>query len=870
MRHLKIGIPISAALAVLLGLGLNSCVDENPWGQSSNEKGRVSLTLSTDTGFQTAKPMFRSEDEEKEGNLNDFIEVPTLDDFFIKLEKVSTGETSSWTFPEFKDYIKNNQFDTGTYTLTAYCGEKGKQDFEAPYFEASTTFNVLSDQDNEIRLTAELVNSMIKINYTDAFKAYMKDYHASIRTEGIGEPITYGTLETRPLFIEPKNANLTVHFTTKGREFTSDSYIGDFPPMAKTLHNITFDLSENASTGDATLEVIFDDSLEDEVVKIDLTEELLTAPAPTIECVGFENGQTLDLLEGGNAIESIKMMATASNKIASGLLTIESANYTPSWGKEIDLCKASPDQQAAITNLGIEATGFGFNGTTTDLIATLDLTKFSQRTLPKGNHKISLIVTDEKGKVSESAAVIFDNQEITLEKVGEPSIMYASNKAEVTFDYNGLDPMTDIYFYEDGNDNRIIPSSCIEQTGTRAAEKKTYLITLPLTNTIKSNVKITAKQNGTKGLGEFTIPVSIPEYKIEAYDAFSRYAYAKISTTDPAMLGPVTENIQLKDLNIADRNLSTGIITILNLSPSTNYAITSSITGDSWNNNGSFTTETELEIPNGDFSQISNEKLESEKIQTGGNFKAGLTYKQYSSYSVSLPFGWATVNEKTAWKDCKNKNTWYMVPSSWLENGMGMMRNVGYNHDGPTIPDSSWVAASYSKNAPGDDQLVKAAGELFLGTYSFNGADQRTDGIAFSSRPQGVSFHYNYSSIDGDEGCVLINILDAMDNSLGSNSFDIPHGEGDKALFINYEMFGNKASKLIVSFKSSKSNVPPIKIPRGTELENKGYNGITNNVPANTYKAVATGSVLIIDNVKTIYEKVENPASAPKRKTNKR
>ncbi len=98
MKHLKFGIPLAGSLAVLLGLGLYSCADENPWGNSSKEKGKISLTLSTDAGIKTAKPMFRSEDSDSNkdpNHLGTYIDVPSIEDFSIKLEK-STREVSSW------------------------------------------------------------------------------------------------------------------------------------------------------------------------------------------------------------------------------------------------------------------------------------------------------------------------------------------------------------------------------------------------------------------------------------------------------------------------------------------------------------------------------------------------------------------------------------------------------------------------------------------------------------------------------------------------------------------------------------------------------------------------------------------------------
>ncbi len=717
MRHLKFGIPLFGACAI--AFGLSGCADESHWGNSSKEKGSISLTLTTDSGIKTAKPMFRSEDGEAAAdpnNLATYINVPAIDDFSIKLEK-STGEVTSWsTLTDFKDYIEKNQFDTGTYTLTAYHGTKGKQDFEAPYFEASTTFNVLADQENDLHLTAELQNSMVKINYTDAFKDYMKDFHAKIKTDGIGEPITYGNIETRPLFIEPKNANISLHFTTKAKEHTSDIVLGDFPPLAKTLHNITFDLSENASSEEATLEIKFDETLEEEIIKIDLTKELLTTPAPTIACTGFENGQTLDMLEFGNDVPQILMTVSASDKIESAIMTIESENYTPSWGKEIDLCKATSEQQAAIEASGIKAQGFGFNGTGIDLMAILDLTNFGKN-LVKGNHKVSLVVKDTKGKTSQSTSVIFDNQEITLELIGSPTFMYGAEKGELTFDFNGTNPLENVQFSVDGQ--RVNTISCSEQAGTRAAEKKSYTFTLPINNPIKTNVEITASYKGEKNLGKFTIPVNIPEYKIEAYDAFSRYAYAKITTSDPAMLSAVTENIKLKDLNIDQRDPSTGILKISGLTAATAYSVKSSITGETpANDNGNFTTETELQIPNGNFSGINVNGVSFDNVQVGGQYNvAPANYTLKSSIKRDTPAEWATVNSLTAWEGSKNMNTWFVVPSTYVKNEVAILKSVGYNHDGSTPAKSggAFNIKYYCENAPADNQLDKAAGDLFLG-----------------------------------------------------------------------------------------------------------------------------------------------------------
>ncbi len=87
--------------------------------------------------------------------------------------------------------------------------------------------------------------------------------------------------------------------------------------------------------------------------------------------------------------------------------------------------------------------------------------------------------------------------------------------------------------------------------------------------------------------------------------------------------------------------------------------------------------------------------------------------------------------------------------------------------------------------------------------------------------------------------------------------------------------FEGKAAKLKVVFKSSKNAVPPIHIPTGSELsegDNKAFDISNKTFPANQYHAVATGSILKIDNVKAHYGDAPgvSQANAPKRKTNKR
>ncbi|MBD5278501.1 MAG: DUF4493 domain-containing protein [Bacteroides sp.] len=900
MRHLKFGIPILGA--IILATGVMGCSDENPWGSSSNETGGIAIHLTTDNGITTAKPMFRGEDDEAVNdphNLNTYITVPKSEDFSIRLEKADGSFTKTWTnLQGFLNYVEENFFSTGAYTITAYYGQEGLQDFNAPYFEASADFHVLSDQVCDIDLVAELKNSMVKVNYTDAFINYMDDYSATLRTEGRVDDIVFVKGEKDPAFIEPKDATLMVHITPKNQGKSTDIKVGDFPPMAKTLHNITLDVVEN-SNGYAQLELEFDDTLEEENIYIDLTDELFTSEAPVISCAGFSDGSTLEVIENSAYPSSVLMEVLSPGMVGEAKLIVESNSFTPKWGNEIDLCKAekNPHFEELKSALGERnALGFGFSGTTSD-VAVLDLSDFC-KVLPLGTHKVSLVVTDKLGRPSNTASVTFSSQPTELEIVGNPTMGYCAKTATVTIDYNGYDPESELSFKTEtnlGNSAEFTVISFEKLGGTRSIEKKSYIFELGLPDNVTANKDVIPLTINHKGL-EMTscnIDVKVPEYDL-VYDAFSNYALVKVVLNDSEnygkeMLRAVTKNLdfylegKLMSDDIAFIDPENGYIAYRNLEAGMTFEVESSITrGDIMNSHASLTTETKLAIPNGDFSK-EREILESDgDIQTGGQYKVSpTTYTLTSSFSVKQPDDWANINTKTAWNGAKNKNTWFIVPSAWLDDVTeeGVIRSVGYSHDGKTPATSGGVFNTkyYCENAPSDDDLQKAAGELFLGSYSFNGTESRTEGIAFASRPTSISFDYNYEPATGkdDRGYAKIELLDTDGNTLGSKIFELERGSRSESYAFEYTPFsGKKAAKLIVSFKSSNQEVPPIHIPSGSELKEESIN--TGNftrspkIPANTYKAVATGSVLRIDNVMAHYGDENTPAAAPKKKTKKR
>lgn len=894
-------------------IAMTGCSDESPWIESRNgDTGTISLTLTTTGDIRTTKPIFKNEEGTRatSNDLGDYINMPTPEDFSIRLEKADGSFTKTWnTLTAFRNET-DREFKTGAYTLTAFYGEKGKQDFNAPYFEASTSFTVLSDQTSEVELTAELKNSLVKVNYTDDFKNYMSAYSSSLRTDGRTDEILFSESESRAAFVEPKNANLTVHFTTAAKGQETSLSLGDFAPEAKTLHNITLDIAAN-EYGTGTLKVNFDTALTTEAIEIDLSENVLNTPAPIIICDGFENGESIEMLER-NAIQTpIKMNVRAKGIIASAELTVtkEGDNYLPAWctdasgqtnpSSTFDLCTATPAQQALLESAGISAKGI-YPEANPGEMGLIDLTQYGN-SLSEGNYTISLVVKDKNGASSEMTTVKLNSQPIHIDMAGTPSILYGSGKAVLTLDYNGFNPNTDITFSAVnafGTHETAEVLSCEESTGTRSFEDKRYIYTITLPQTTKSEIEIKVFHK-SRLLKTYSVGVVEPTYTITGIDAYAHYAYVKLSTPDdtdnPAVLAAVVNNIKLKvggaAVAVTDRDPAKGIVCITGLTnANTQYTIDGSCIisapTEKWNTESTrFTTEQEQTLPNGDFSQTDGTVNSNGKLKIGGEYGIWLlfskTYTNYVSFSYDLPSNWGTVNSVTASADATTRNTWYVVPSSWVDNGEAIMRNVGYSHNGKdmdkTDDGNTTTTNYYNRNSPSESQLDKAAGEIFLGEYS---ADRSKDGIGFTTRPNSVSFDYRYTPIENDKGYVTVEVLDASGVSIGSGEKQLEGKETNTAasVDIKYNPFGGTAAKIKVRFKSSYRDNPPINIPTGTALDDEISEGtFSANILTNsgvilsensTYHALATGSVLTIDNVKVNYANTpasNGAAAAPKR-----
>ncbi|MDE6632596.1 MAG: hypothetical protein K2K23_06320, partial [Muribaculaceae bacterium] len=353
-----------------------------------------------------------------------------------------------------------------------------------------------------------------------------------------------------------------------------------------------------------------------------------------------------------------------------------------------------------------------------------------------------------------------------------------------------------------------------------------------------------------------------PKFSLIA-DPFATYSRFKVLPENADDLTTIVEGLTLYKNGSAvvniDKDVKNGILTMDGLDQDTDYTIGYSLTtrpdGIPESQTIQIHTETASQIPNGDFSQ-KERTIDWNPITAGGQYKYGATNMwNQSSIEIDTPKGWATLNPITCWRNAKVQNTWFCVPSTLMEGNSVVVRSVAYDHDGklPAVDDHGLsVRAKYSRNKP-SSFANKASGELFLGSYAYDGSDHRVDGIEFASRPASITFNYSYAPISGEVGLMYIAVVGDDGNILAESRADIKTATNkEMTVSLPTYPFGKKPSLLRLSFKSSKT-VIDVPVPDNIQdvTNTTGLSGQT--ISANQYKSLCVGSKLTLTNIELNY-----------------
>ena len=610
-----------------------------------------------------------------------------------------------------------------------------------------------------------------------------------------------------------------------------------------------------------------------ETVEISLTDELFSAPAPTVTAKGFDAPTPVETFEFAEQAAKPEFHCFAFGGLRQATLNVVSSNgYSPAFGRRVELVGADELTQAQLASEGVDCAGFFRN---VDKMGVVNLKGFIE-SLPAGTYEISLEIEDQATRVSEPVKMDVTVKPVTFSLEAPIKAEFLGSELTVDVLTNCPDIRNKVSFKVPDGNNSMVPA---EIKSVSLVDGTRYVLAM----SSRAQALIDVEGHLRDRVANVQVSMAEPEYTITP-DAYARKVVLRINAADEKTAKFLRDNLvyyngdtQIPSSNIAHG--ADGLITISSLNPSIQYLQIKAKVAAFVKAVPEFTTEAEADVPNGTFT-ASTQTIDINPINTGGQYTGTLfskpKYQLISSISRSTPDGWANVNENTCYTGSSNKNTWYLVPSTWEENGQSVILSVGYSHNGKDVELTNQTAVYYCKNAPADADLQKAAGELFLGSYSFNGTESRVDGIDWATRPSSLSFDYSYTSFNNERGEAYVKVLDASGKVIAQQSLSLTASSNmtTRTVTLDGYPFGVKAARIEIGFRSTESGVTPsVYIPKGEELKETAAQWDfafpqKHPIPANQYKAVATGSKLVIDNVKLGYVDSANtlPTARPRKK----
>ncbi len=843
-----------AVLLVAVALGFTGCSDDSsPYGDGST--GCVVPTVSLDsrvTSSDAAGPMnapaSRSVSRAKE---------ITPDELTLTL--TPKDGSAPFTCNGLSAFPLDKEFKVGEYTFEASYGNPEEEGFDLPAYYGSETLIVEENRTSSVSLTAVIVNSMVSVEFGENLKHYATDLSAHLQTTG--DKIAFSTTETRAAYVNPGPATVSVTLT-KPNGVSGTVTIPVFTAKARYHHHVKLDL--NGGAGDAALNVTFDDTVENEDVEIELSDDILNSPAPVVTSQGFVSGEPLSFVAGLGETRELLVDILSQASVASVVMSTKSASLiSQGWPVEIDLANATADQQATLKSLGLDVLGLFKNP---GRMAVVDFSKvISHISYKEGADnltEISLTVLDQASKAAEPVVLELEALplEMTLAAVTEQYPENAGDPIELQLGFNGSDPASQVTFQYFNERGTWAPMEVISITPLgRSAETYQVLVKAPA---IDFSVQIRALCGALSAKTEAVVVKQVP-FRLLASDETCFAHSAMLTVTSMTLDAPtIAKNGTLKitpETSSMTKSVEGAVIYLDGLASGTTYKASIVFDGEECAA-AQFTTESENQIPDANFDVWNGQKLENDCYQYLWTVGDGST--------------WATVNALTTSEhgngvkngiNCKGaayKATSGTIPAngrSTKSEDAGNWIGTAKSGDGHTTGNSAlhsdkqhsganaalvrtvgWGSGNAAAGSFGTCNNV-TPGELFLGSYS----GEASYGIGFTSRPSAVEFAYHYDVVtagNGDYASVEVKVLDAAGNVIASAASNLTEQSSWKEISmpLTYAKNAPKAAKLSIAFKSS-ANPDAVNQKNSTWMRHPG----SNNISGGEF----VGSELYIDDV---------------------
>ncbi len=802
---------------------LAGCNDGRLSGAWSSSTGGISPVVSVDASVTSGS---RALDYPTDVQVSD-----------LSLRLISDDGFTDRTWASVSEFDPETEFPIGDYSVEAFRGKPDLEGFGAPYFYGSSRATILEKQSTPVSVTARLTNSMVSIDYTDAFKKYMSYWEASVTTSSANPAMTYDRGETRPMYVKPGTVSVVIR-VVKPNGVSASIQADSFTAKARTHHKLTVDLN-NGDAGDAVLTITYDETVDQEVIEIPLDDEILSAPVPEITAAGFTPGVPLSVIECADPEQPTHFDIVARGGIASAVLTTSSPSLIQQgWPAEIDLVGLDATNIDRLKSMGLNCLGLWKNP---DKMAVVDLTGvFAYMHITATGvtaNSFTLQVTDRITQQSEPVTFDINLDPLLLELVSGTPFKYNATRVTLDVKFNGTALADKIKFEVQNERGTWDP---VEIASVRSNGPEAYKVTLAIpaaersltfrahcihgtpSNTldvpiIEPNVVLTAAPEDTYATHAYvTAEGDIADDMRFEYSADGGATYTAAAAAPRATQGRAAS----KEYHITGLPHNSDILVRVLDDNHESRAVDLRTEEIKQLEDAGFDEWSSVDKSNGGYQYLWT--IESHgvwatnnELTTSNSGTSGTTNYAYKATSATIPANSRSTQSSTSdgFLGTGRHADGHTAGNSTLHNdraangaNAALIRTVAWG--------SRNAASAGSSSNQGFSTIDNTTpGELFLGTY--NKGDK--DGIEWDSRPSSIKFNYAYVTVstgNGDYGRVEYTLWDAAGNVIADGGMNITETQSRNSaadyvpayrqgsIAINYTDKG-KAAKMRLVFISS-------------------------------------------------------------------
>ncbi len=791
---------LSGAIAATGLVILPACSDTfNP---TSDCEGRILPTVGVDPSVAApsapAKAASRASGQALEISANDLT---------LKLSANDGPLERSWA--SLTEFNTAENFPVGAYTFEVSYGDPKFGGFNKPYYFGSTPLTVLENKTTPVNITAKLCNAMVTVRYSEAMNQYFTEYSGEV-TAGTSIYV-YSPEEMRTLYVVPGRVSLNIN-VTKPNGVTGKLNAIDF--QAEAAHHYVIDVTvNNGNVGGGALNVTFNSDVVEETVDLDISDQVLSADAPTISPIGFSPGEPIDIIEGVQLSDLVRMSITAAGYVETATLTVSQSLVARGWPETVDLATADENTLLQLRNFGMGMVGFDGIKSQMAFVGFNRIPRYLQY-LDGGDNTVSftLVAKDRNSKLSSPLTLTYNITKMDLRLENIHPLMVDETKLNFDLIYSGN---IENVVFERKNEQGIfrpVANTSIEHDET---DQKRYHVSISVPAD-ELNVRLRANSNDNMYSDEYVIVRKGVATTLSDLNVFATKATLSVRCGEDPTTHPHESKVLLST-NGTDYNEHTSTnaigsdITLTNLTPATTYYVkVQAHEGESAPIR--FTTEAATQLPNSGMEEWFTSASESNWT------------RMYPGTSTETQ--WGTSNPMTT---SQGKNLAYQKISGTIDSTdkhsgskAALLRTIGWGSGNAALGSISDTNPKYVD-----------VGLLHLGSAQSVRDEELTEGIAFESRPTNLTFFHKYiPKNSADYGSVEVWVKDASDNIIAQGSAQLSATSYTRTVIpLQYSDYSPKAAKIYVKFVSSANpaclarNTSNFDVPRFGNLSDGKFMG---------------------------------------------